>query len=108
MTSIALRPPNIDLHDSRLQSWDEWGTTDQDGASVFFAQKLGWDLRTPHGFAQWVQLLNEMGEPGAVPPEGFAPQTTLWLERGGEYLGAVSLRHTLVNDFLENIGGHIG
>ena len=108
MTSIELCPPTAALHDSWLASWDEWETTDQDGASVFFASKFGWDLRTPQGFAQWVQLLNEMGEPGAVPPVGFAAQSTLWLERGGEYLGVVSLRHALVNDFLQEIGGHIG
>lgn len=108
MTTVVLRPPTAALFDSWLQSWDEWGTADQDGAGVFFAQKFGWDLRSPQGFARWVQLLNEMGMPGAVPPEGFAPQSTLWLERAGEYLGAVSLRHTLMNDFLEKIGGHIG
>lgn len=108
MTTVVLRPPTAALFDSWLQSWDEWGTADQDGAGVFFAQKFGWDLRSPQGFARWVQLLNEMDMPGAVPPEGFAPQSTLWLERAGEYLGAVSLRHTLMNDFLEKIGGHIG
>ncbi|MFJ2618786.1 GNAT family N-acetyltransferase [Glutamicibacter sp. NPDC087344] len=108
MTTATLCPPTTELHGSWLESWAEWGSADQDGASVFFAAKFGWDLHSPQGFAQWVELLNELGRPGAVPPEGFAPQSTLWLERDGEYLGAVSLRHTLMNEFLQEVGGHIG
>ena len=35
------------------------------------------------------------------------PQTTYWLVDDSEYIGRVSLRHTL-NDNLRNVGGHIG
>lgn len=108
MEAIELRKPTAALHASWLQSWEEWGTTDQDGASVFFAEKFGWDLSTAAGFSQWVQLLNDLENPQFQPPAGFVAQSTLWVCQGDEYLGAVSLRHELANDYLAVVGGHIG
>lgn len=40
-------------------------------------------------------------------PSGFVPSTILWLVDDNEYIGQVSVRHTL-NEFLRKIGGHIG
>ena len=41
-------------------------------------------------------------------PDGWVPSSTLWLtDESGRILGKSSLRHDL-NDFLRNIGGHIG
>lgn len=40
-------------------------------------------------------------------PQDWVPATTLFLLRGGKFLGRVSIRHKL-NDFLLRIGGHIG
>lgn len=108
MTSYELRKPTVDLHQSWLESLDEWGTSDQDGASVFFAEKFGWDLRDKDDFAQWVQLLNDLEDPLFQAPEGFVSQSTLWVCRDSEYLGAVGLRHALINDYLEIVGGHVG
>lgn len=38
---------------------------------------------------------------------GRVPQTTLWLELDGKYLGRVAIRHML-NEHLLLVGGHIG
>lgn len=46
-------------------------------------------------------------EPGQVLPEGFVHSEALWLVDGENYLGRVSLRHTL-NERLRTFGGHIG
>ncbi len=40
-------------------------------------------------------------------PEGYVPQTTLWLIDHEEYIGTVRIRHEL-NEYLKKIGGHIG
>ena len=40
-------------------------------------------------------------------PPGCVPQTTLWLELEGKYLGRVAIRH-MMNETLLLIGGHIG
>ncbi|WP_313814350.1 GNAT family N-acetyltransferase [Glutamicibacter sp.] len=108
MEPIQLRKPTADVHASWLENLKEWGTADQDGASVFFAEKFDWDLSQPEDFSRWVQLLNDLANPQFQPPAGFVSQTTLWVCRGNEYLGAVSLRHELINEYLKVVGGHIG
>jgi predicted acetyltransferase len=40
-------------------------------------------------------------------PQDWVPASTLFLMRGGKFIGRVSIRHKL-NDFLLRIGGHIG
>jgi predicted acetyltransferase len=40
-------------------------------------------------------------------PEGFVPDTILWLVEGDKFIGETSIRHEL-NDRLKKIGGHIG
>ncbi|WP_121866323.1 GNAT family N-acetyltransferase [Glutamicibacter nicotianae] len=108
MTGIELIEPSVSLHASFMRSSAEWTGADQDGASVFFAAKYGWDLHNADDFAQWVQLLKDLAKPDFALPEGFVAQSTLWLVHGDEYVGAASLRHELGNDFLREVGGHIG
>jgi len=108
MNDIELIEPRADLHESFLQSTAEWNGADQDGASVFFAEKYGWDLLNPHDFASWVQLLNDLSRSDFTPLPGFVSQSTLWVVKDDEYLGAVSLRHDLGNEYLREVGGHIG
>lgn len=108
MERINLIEPTAKLHASWLESTGEWGSVDQDGASVFFADKFGWELERPQDFTRWVQLLNNLAEPDFAPPAGFVSQSTRWVTRNDQYLGAVSLRHNLGNEFLTEIGGHIG
>ncbi|HET9682075.1 MAG TPA: GNAT family N-acetyltransferase [Candidatus Limnocylindrales bacterium] len=40
-------------------------------------------------------------------PDGFVPDTELWLAEGDEFLGRVGIRHRLTPTLLE-VGGHIG
>ncbi|PRB68719.1 GNAT family N-acetyltransferase [Arthrobacter sp. MYb213] len=108
MTSLRLLPPSAHLHESWLRNTEEWDGADQQGASVFLADKNDWDLKNPNDFSRWVDLLNDLAETQNQPPAGFVNQCTLWLERDEEYLGAVSLRYALINDFLQVVGGHIG
>jgi predicted acetyltransferase len=44
---------------------------------------------------------------GVGLPDEYVPYTDYWLVDNGEYIGRVSIRHTL-NDHLLNLGGHIG
>lgn len=46
-------------------------------------------------------------EPGNDLPEGFVHSEYLWLVDGDDYLGRVSIRHSL-NERLLQFGGHIG
>jgi predicted acetyltransferase len=40
-------------------------------------------------------------------PEGYVPETTLWLIDNNEFIGRVGIRHTLTEHLLQ-VGGHIG
>jgi len=57
-------------------------------------------------FPGFVALLRGQRDPAHVSP-GRVAETVLWLVDGSEYLGRVSIRHTL-NTWLRRIGGHIG
>src|SRR3569832_418771 len=46
-------------------------------------------------------------EKGIGLPPGYVPQSDFWLVDQGNYIGRVSIRHTLNEDLL-NLGGHIG
>lgn len=46
-------------------------------------------------------------EPGQTLPESFVPSEVWWLVEGDEFLGRLSIRHTL-NERLREFGGHIG
>lgn len=93
--------PTARLHDSWIDSRDEWGRgVHQDGAGLRETD----DVDSPEGFRAWVARLNSAGQ---SPPDGWVPCTFRWMVEGDRYLGAIALRHEL-NDFLLEAGGHIG
>ncbi len=57
-------------------------------------------------FSQYLELL-EANEKGERLPPGYVPATLLCGFVGSDMVGRLSIRHNL-NDFLLNIGGHIG
>lgn len=108
MTHAKLTQPSSSFHASWLESYDEWGTLDQDGSAAFLAARYDLDLREDGHFSQWVDLLHQMPRADFSPPEGLANQTTIWVTDNTEYLGAASLRHSLASEYLTEVGGHIG
>ncbi len=57
-------------------------------------------------FAEFVKNLQDMAE-GLNLPAGFVPATEFWLVDNGEFIGRVSIRHSLNSNLLK-LGGHIG
>jgi predicted acetyltransferase len=72
----------------------------------FMFQALGIPAEAPDAFDQVLARLAAARE-GRIRAEGVVPATDLWLVEGTEFLGQVSIRHTLTPR-LERIGGHIG
>jgi predicted acetyltransferase len=96
--------PTVRLHESWLESRDEWGKdSHQDGSGLRF----GTGLDTPEGFAAWVEWLVSCEDRLRPAPEGWVHCTFRWIVEGDRYLGAIALRHEL-DDFLLRAGGHIG
>lgn len=79
------------------------------GLGEFQREGLPWwsgaDLETAkQDFARYLAL--KRAEPNRNL-EGFVPQTTLWAVADDQFVGRISIRHTL-NDALRIEGGHIG
>ncbi len=96
--------PDVALHESWLESLDEWGSANQDGSGYHPDHD---DVRSAEGFAEWVQHLRERSDPRTPMEPGFVHATYWWIVEDGEYLGAITLRHSLTDKLLEG-GGHIG
>lgn len=68
---------------------------------------LTWDVTAlDTDFPAFLDSLRRF-EPGRELPEGYVHSEALWLVDADEYLGRVSIRHTL-NQRLREFGGHIG
>ena len=61
----------------------------------------------PDAFAVFVEAVRADALAETPRPEWHVPCTTLWWVDGEDYLGRIAIRHGL-NDFLLDVGGHIG
>ena len=95
--------PDAQLQKSWLESAAEWGAETQHGSGVTEDH----DLQSTDGFASWVAYLQAQSDDSAELPTGRVHGTYWWIVEDGEYLGSITLRHTL-NDKLLDGGGHIG
>jgi predicted acetyltransferase len=65
----------------------------------------GWE--EPAAFAAFVDAVRADALEETPRPDHHVPCTTLWWIDGEDYLGRLAIRHRL-NDFLLDVGGHIG
>ena len=61
----------------------------------------------PAVFSAYVAEVKALGRQETPRPTGMVPATTFWWTEGEEFLGRIQLRHWL-NDFLNEVGGHVG
>ncbi|ADB33095.1 GCN5-related N-acetyltransferase [Kribbella flavida DSM 17836] len=94
--------PTVELRTSWLESAAEWGGKYQEGTGM---HEAGDDLATVEGFRTWVERLRELGDDSRELDRPHA--TCRWIVEDGNYLGAVTLLHTLTDKLLDG-GGHIG
>lgn len=103
-----LVPPTVDVKASFLEAMEEFvaeGARDSQTAGWIATHGDTW--RSPGGFDAFVrQVRAEEVDPDALPP-GWVLTSTRWWVDGETYLGRIAVRHTL-NDFLADVGGHIG
>jgi predicted acetyltransferase len=96
--------PTVRLRAAWLDCRDDFGPgVYQDGTGIGFAG----DLDSADGFAEWVRRLTEQEDRGKPAPADFVHCTYRWMVEGDRVLGGIALRHEL-NDFLLDVGGHIG
>lgn len=88
--------------DSRDDVWECAGGIDGSG----FTRGSTVDV-TPEGFAAYVADRARQGDTRVPPAPGLVHCSFLWVVDDGELVGHLALRHAL-NEFLYEIGGHIG
>lgn len=105
---IRLIQPMVRLHDAFLESAFEFGPGHRAGYAT--DSMTDDELKDPARFATWVAKRVSYADEATELPPGRVHDTLSWIvdEREPErILGSISLRHRL-NDFLLQVGGHIG
>ena len=100
--------PTATVHASFLAAMDEFvaeGARDSQTAAWIEHQAPSW--QDPEVFADFVAEVIADAEEDRPRPARYVPSTTLWWIDGETYLGRLAIRHRL-NDFLLDVGGHIG
>jgi predicted acetyltransferase len=116
-TVPELVSPTTQVHASFLDAVQELSAEGQHhhaGTEVFTPLRGGrgetWDdqrLEDADEFARFVRRLVEIADPATERPAGHVPATHLWWVDGTDYLGRLSIRHTLTEALLQ-YGGHVG
>ena len=108
----ALVAPTSRVQDSFLAAMAEFraegrGGPDDQSMIGEETRQFGATWHDPAVFAVYVRTLRAAALEETPRPAGRVPCTTLWWVEGEEYLGRLAIRHRL-NDFLRELGGHIG
>jgi predicted acetyltransferase len=95
--------PIVRLHSAWLESHEEWGAgLHEDG----FGIEVDDDLRSPEGFAMWIQRLINQADLTVPVETGRTHCTYRWMVEGDQVLGGIALRHEFT-DFVARMG-HVG
>jgi predicted acetyltransferase len=121
VTVVLLSTPHVRFHRSFLAAADEFraaGQEQHDGIvswpaegdfpGVVFTRE---GLEEPAEFARLVaHRIGDADESGLRPP-GWTPATYWWMAdpaQPDEFVGAISLRHSIDHPMLASVGGHVG
>lgn len=100
---FRLEKPDIRFKDSYLNALAEFETKSEKLAWIYLGEDVPLDLPAQN-FETYVSTLRST-EAKALP--NFVRNTAYWAVHNDEVIGRIAIRHEL-NDFLKNIGGHIG
>lgn len=100
--------PTTTVRESFLEAMDEFvaeGAEFSQTAAWIEHNAPGWS--DPAAFEIFVEAVKADALLETARPDWHVPCTTLWWVDGDDYLGRIAIRHEL-NDFLLDVGGHIG
>ncbi len=95
--------PSVEYKDSFIQAIKEYQEKDAEDRRDIYELDV---TELQNNFPQYISKLLSQSE-GKNLPEGYVPQTVYWLIDNDEFIGRVSIRHTLTEHLLKE-GGHIG
>jgi predicted acetyltransferase len=101
--------PTTAVHQSFLEAWDELEPEQERwmGAHAAWQSWTRDELEDPDEFAALVEAIRSEALPETELPPDLVHQTMLWYVEGDQWLGRLSIRHTLT-PILHELGGHIG
>jgi len=107
-----LCPPARGVHVSFLAAMAEFqaeGRGSDSDTSMIGSEirEYGATWTDPAVFDHYASRLRAQALPETPRPSGYVPCTTMWWVDGDQYLARIAIRHQL-NEFLLNVGGHIG
>lgn len=103
LTTMRLVQPSIQYKDSFLNAVKEYQNEVLDDRRDYLELNID-ELQSD--FSSYIERVLSESE-GKNVPEGYVPQTTYWLIDNDDFIGSVSIRHTLTEHLLKE-GGHIG
>ena len=100
--------PTTSVMPSFLEAMDEFVAEGAENSqTVAWIERYGPGWQDPAAFEVFVEAVKADALLETPRPDWHVPCTTLWWVDGEDYLGRIAIRHTL-NDFLLDVGGHIG
>jgi len=102
--------PTTAVHRSFLGAWDELDASEERwmGSRGFHEDWSREQAEDPAEFARMVAAIRADADESVPTPADLVHQTVLWfVDDGTDWLGRLSIRHTLT-PALEELGGHIG
>ena len=108
----ALVPPDPRVRASFAAAMEEFraegrGTDDDRTVIGRYLRERAAAWSTDEAFEAFAEAIRAQRLESTSRPEGFVPDTELWLVDGVEFLGRIGIRHRLT-PFLLEVGGHIG
>ncbi|MGH3349168.1 MAG: GNAT family N-acetyltransferase [Nocardioides sp.] len=100
----ALAPPSLGLYDSWAAAVAEFDGAHIDGAAIPDEENSD---TSREACERLIAQTSTNRNPSVPPAAGRVHASAFWITSDDEVVGFIQLRHEL-NDFLENVGGHIG
>jgi predicted acetyltransferase len=101
----ALRRPAPEGYDAWLDCVRDFGSGPRDGSGDWQVPGFGPDRAT---FDALLAVAATEADPTRALPDGHVHCDYYWVVDGAETIGFVAVRHSLANEFLRTLGGHIG
>lgn len=101
----ALATPGPDLYDAWLDCVRDFGDGPRDGSGDWQVPDLGPDRRS---FEALLAVVARESDPSTDLPDGHVHSDYFWVTEGAAMIGFLAVRHSIDNEYLRTLGGHIG
>lgn len=102
---IDLKVPSADMYGAWVACVQDFADTARDGSGDWQIEGFAADRET---FDALLEITASEADVSKTPSPGHVHCDHFWITDGPDMLGFIAVRHSLDNDFLRTLGGHIG